>query len=209
MLHDLRRAELVTPVEHGDLPDDLREVGRLFHRRVSAADHEHVLALEERAVAGRARGYAAVGVLRLSGHVEPLGRGPGGDDDRLGLHRPPALVLERVGPRREVRLHHVLHVDDGAEPFGLCLEALHQLGAGDRLGEARVVLDIGGDHQLAAWHPGRLLQGRPSGIEDGLEVRPGGVDGGGVPGRARADDGDCVHGVGHGGKSATRVPRLP
>ena len=38
----------------------------------------------------------------------------------------------------------------GADMLGLLLHLLHQPGALDDVGEARVVLDVGGDGQLAA-----------------------------------------------------------
>ena len=44
----------------------------------------------------------------------------------------------------------------GAEPLGLLPELHHELGAHDALGEAGVVLDVGGEHQLAAGSLRRL-----------------------------------------------------
>ena len=58
-------------------------------------------------------------------------------------------------------------------------------------------------------HPGGLVQRGPPGVENGREVRPGSVDGGGVARQPRANDGDGMDGVGHAGKSATRVAGLP
>ena len=67
--------------------------------------------------------------------------------------------------------------------------ARHQLLAGHRLGEARVVLDVGREHELAAGD-------EPAGVEaldaERLQVGAGGVDGRGEPGGARADDDDLV-----------------
>jgi hypothetical protein len=63
------------------------------------------------------------------------------------------------------------------------LEALHQvrpLHAGDVGGP---VVDVGGRHQLAAL--------RQAGDQHRLEVGAGGVDGGGVAGRAGAEDQDA------------------
>ena len=56
----------------------------------------------------------------------------------------------------------------------------HQLRTLDALREARVVLDVAGDHQLAA--------GRVAADHDRLEVGPRRVDRGGQPGRPAADD---------------------
>ena len=68
------------------------------------------------------------------------------------------------------------------EALGLGAEAAHQLGALDPVGEARVVLDVARDHQLAA--------GLVAGDDDRGEVGPRGVDRGGQAGRAGADDDD-------------------
>jgi hypothetical protein len=64
--------------------------------------------------------------------------------------------------------------------LGLGLHLLHQPGALDRLGEARIVLDIGRDHELAA--------GLEAGDQDGLEQGAGGIDRGSIARRPRADD---------------------
>ena len=69
-----------------------------------------------------------------------------------------------------------------AEALRLLAEAVHELRPVDALGEARVVLDLAGEHQLAA--------GRGARDDDGLEVGARRVDGGGEAGRARADDED-------------------
>ena len=58
----------------------------------------------------------------------------------------------------------------------------HQLRALDAIGEAGVVLDVGGDHELAHRHV--------AGDDERLEVGARGVDGGGEAGRAGADDHD-------------------
>ena len=70
----------------------------------------------------------------------------------------------------------------------LLAEALHEVGAGDLLGEARVVLDVVRDHELAAGDApaGEALD------HERLEVGAGGVDGRSVPGGAGADDDDVA-----------------
>src|SRR5689334_21489423 len=60
------------------------------------------------------------------------------------------------------------------------MHLLHQPGSLDDLGETRVILDIGGDRQLAA----RLEPGN----QNRLQIRPGGVDRGGIARRPRAND---------------------
>ena len=72
--------------------------------------------------------------------------------------------------------------DPRPEPLGLGAERGHQVGALDAVREARVVLDVAGEHQLAA--------GRGAGEDHRLEVGPGGVDRGGQAGRPGSDDHD-------------------
>ena len=64
--------------------------------------------------------------------------------------------------------------------LGLLLHLLHQPGALDDVGEARIVLDVGGDGELAA----RL----DALDQDRLQHGARGIDRGGVAGRAGADD---------------------
>ena len=78
----------------------------------------------------------------------------------------------------------------GAEAGGLLAEAHHQLGAHDALGEAGEVLDLGGEHELAAGLVAGA-DGSPS-MTSGREVGAGGVDGGGEAGGAGADDDDVA-----------------
>ena len=72
-------------------------------------------------------------------------------------------------------------VDDlGADMLGLQPHLLHQPGALDHVGEARIVLDIGGDGHLAA--------GLDAGDEQRLQHGARGIDAGRVAGGAGADD---------------------
>ena len=112
---------------------------------------------------------------------------------------PPLSAAEVEGPAGEVSRGNVFQVHHGTEPLGLLLETLDQLGPGDCLGEARVVLDVGGNHQLPAWHPRRVMGSRASGVQDRFQASARGVDGGGVAGRAGAEDGHLVDGRRHGG----------
>ncbi len=72
--------------------------------------------------------------------------------------------------------------DAGADMGGLGFHLLHQPRALDDVGEPGVVLDVGGDHELAA--------GLHSGHQDRRQAGTGGIDGGGVAGGAGADDQD-------------------
>ena len=110
---------------------------------------------------------------------EPQRRGAGGDDDGLR----PVFGAARPHPERALGEVDPIDVDiDEARPEALGLGAHrgHQLGALDALGEARVVLDVARQHQLAAR--------RGAGQHDGLEAGARRVDRGGQPGRAGTDD---------------------
>src|SRR4029077_615441 len=56
LLHDLRGAELVAPVDDLQVLGELGDEDGVLHRRVAAADHRDVLALEEGAVTDTAGG---------------------------------------------------------------------------------------------------------------------------------------------------------
>ena len=63
----------------------LRQHQRLLHGRIAAADHDHVLALVERAVAVRTVRDAVLLKLRLAGHAQGLQSRPRGDDHAARL----------------------------------------------------------------------------------------------------------------------------
>ena len=64
--------------------------------------------------------------------------------------------------------------------LGLGLHLLHQPGALDDVAEAGIILDVGGGGELAA--------GLDALDDDRREAGAGGVDGGGIAGRAGAED---------------------
>ena len=147
--HDPARPELVAPVEHVDLRREAGQVGRLLERGVAAADDRDLLVAEEEAVARGAGGHAAAAQPRLALEPQPHRRRAGRDDDRLGL------VLDAARPDPERALREVdpvdVDVDDvRAEALRLLAEQGHQVRALDAVGEARVVLDVAREHQLAA-----------------------------------------------------------
>ena len=164
-----------------DLGREARQVGRLLEGGVPAADDGDLAVLEEEPVAGRAGRHAAAAEPRLAVEAEPQRRRAGGDDDGLGA------VFGAACPDPERALREVDPVDVDVdhlrpEALGLGAHRGHQLGALDAVLEARVVLDVAGEHQLAA--------GRRAGEHDRLEVGPCGVDRGGQAGGAGADDHD-------------------
>ena len=183
VLHDLRGAQLVAPVDDGDGGRELGEEDRLLERGVAAADDRDRLLPEEEAVTRRAGGHAVAEQLLLGGQAEHAGLGAGRDD-----HRPaPELAVADPDPERglgEVDPVGVGGDELGAEALGLLPELHHQLGTEDAVGEAGVVLDVGREHELPA--------GADALDDDGLEVGATRVDRGGQSGRAGADDDELV-----------------
>ena len=172
-----------------DHVDGGREAGEeegFFHRGVTPSDHGHLLAPVERAVAGRAGRHPAVHEFLLRGKAEPARPGPGGDDHRVGGEGLPPGG-DREGARREVHRAGVELVDLGAEALGLTPEEVHHFVAGDPVGKARVVLHVGGEHELAAREADIGIHPR-AGQQQGLEFGASGIQRRRVTGGAAADD---------------------
>ena len=185
--HDRRGAELLAPVDEVDLAREAADERRLLERRVAAADDRHDLVAEERGVAGRAVRDAAALEPQLRLEPELPGARAGGDDDGVGS----VLVVPDADAERplgEVDPRDVVGQELGAEPLGLAAEVLHHHRPHDAVGIAGVVLDVGGDHQLAA--PVEALD------HERVEVRPRRVQRRGVARRAASDD-DHVAYVAH------------
>ena len=175
-----------------DLLGEAGQEGGLFHGGVAAAHDHDFLVRVKGPVAGRAGRHALAGLHhgRLLLETQQLGPGAGRDDDRVGLVAAPHLVVQDEGSLVRLDRLDVLERDAlGAEAFRLGLKALHQLGAHDALREARIVLDVGRDGELAA--------GLHTLEDDGLEAGARGVERGGVAGRTGSDDDEVVdHGSG-------------
>src|SRR5581483_10140385 len=182
-------AQIVAAVDDGDLGGVLGEVRGLLHRRVAAADDEDVLVAKEEAVARGARGDAVALELLLRRDVEPLGHRAGGDDQRVAGD---GYVLDTGDgdgelPLLQIDLLDVALHEPGTEALGLRAKRLHQIGPEDPLGEAGIVLHVGGVDQLPARRTAALKPFDDQRRDGGAR----GVDGGGEPGRTRADDGDA------------------
>jgi hypothetical protein len=167
VLHDLRRAQLVTAMDDVDLRPVLGEEARLLHGRVAAADHEQRLTAKQGqgAIAHRARAHALLPQLAVAGAggVVALGGGAGGDDDHPG-HALALVAGVAERPPRQIDPGDGLGVDHRAEAHRLGAEAVAQLGAVDALGEAGEVLDVGGGGELAT---GGDAPGHPALEQDG------------------------------------------
>jgi hypothetical protein len=129
----------------------------------------------------------------FGGQAEVLGRGAGGDDQRVaGVGAGIADQRERAS--RQLRGVDVVEDDFGIEAAGMGFEARHQLRALDAVGIGRPVVDFGRRHQLAALGH--------AGDQHRLEVGAGGIDGGGVTGGAGTENDEGLwRGLGHGGCS--------
>ena len=100
------------------------------------------------------------------------------------------IAFEPERPARQLDLVHVVGDDPGADMLGLLLHLLHQPGALDDVGEARIILDVGRDGELAA--------GLDALDQDRLQHGARRIDRGRIAGRARTDDDDLgVGGLTH------------
>ena len=103
------------------------------------------------------------------------------------------------GDEREVDAIDVGGHELGAEPLGLLAELRHEVGTEDSVGKTRVVLDVGGQHELAA---------RLQALDDErMQVGARGVDRSGEARRAGSDDDDVAR-RSWTGLLAPPVPRL-
>src|SRR5687767_2479492 len=84
LLHDLRGAQLRSPVDDGDRLGEPGEERGLLHRGVAATDDRDVLVAEEEPVAGGAGRDAATEQPRLVLEAQVPVLGAGGDDDGVG-----------------------------------------------------------------------------------------------------------------------------
>src|SRR5262249_6591284 len=149
VLHDLRSAELFATVYQRHLVGKTREKVGLFERGVAAADDCDLVAAEEETVARRARRYTVPEQTVLGLQPEHAGLRAGRDDDRARRLLSAGHLYQRLGPSKVNTIDIGGH-ELGAEPFSLFPELRHEVGPKDPVGEARVVLDVGGEHELPA-----------------------------------------------------------
>src|SRR5262245_14454991 len=189
VLQDLLGAKTVAAVHHGDAGGEIGEKQRLFDGGIASADHDHLFAAIEKAIAGGAGGDAIALEFLLGRQLQPARLRPGGDDHAVGEIAVAGITLEPERPVREVDLAHVVGDDFGADMLGLLLHLLHQPGPLDDVGEARIVFHVGRNGELAA--------GLDALDQDRLEHRARGIDRRRITGRTGADDDD----LGTGGLS--------
>ena len=115
---------------------------------------------------------------------------PRGQDDRLRLED--GAVVQGDGFDGGVQLEFLGHLEEEfrPQPLRLLHHGVGEVEAGDGFGKAGVVFDFRGLGKQAA------RQGACQ--HDGMEARPGGVDGGGASGGAGAQDDKLFHGKAQG-----------
>ena len=180
VLQHLLGAQLVAAVDQRDRARHLAEVEGFLDRGVAAADHGHRLVAKEEPVTGRAGRDAVAGEGLLARQAQPAGLGAGREDQALGQEAVAGIRPARERPAREVDLDDAVEHQLRAAVGCLGRHLLHQPRPLDDLGEARIVLDVGRDRELAA-DPEALDQDR-------LQIGAGGVDRRGVAGRPGPDD---------------------
>ena len=84
LLQDLLGAQHATAMHERHPRGDIGEVHRLLDGGIAAADHDHLLAAEEEAVAGGAGRDAKALEVLLRRQAEPAGLRAGGDDEGVG-----------------------------------------------------------------------------------------------------------------------------
>ena len=189
-------AEAVAPVHDRHLGGEIGEKQRLLDCGIAAADHQHLFAPIEEAVAGGAGGNAVAAKLLFRRQVEPARLGAGGENEAVGQIDIAGIANQPQRPAAELHGVHMVGNDPGADMLSLLLHLLHQPRALDDVGEARVILYVRGDGELSA----RLHALDQDRIEHGA----GGIDCCRVAGRTGADD----HKLGVGGIAHRLIRRL-
>ena len=164
---------------------DAREVERVAHGGVPAADDRDRLALVEGAVADCAPGDAAARELGLGLEPEFARGGARRHDQRDGFDAPADHAVDGDARLGAGDAGHLVHLEPGAEPLRLALHARHELVGVDAVGEAGEVLDDLGLRELAA--------GLHAFEHERLEPGARRVDRRGEPRRSAARDDDLLH----------------
>src|SRR5262245_59121864 len=116
----------------------------------------------------------------LRRQLQPTRLGAGRDDHGVCEVAVAGLAFELERPVAQIDLAHVVADELGPHMLGLLLHLLHQPGTLDDVCKARIVLDIGGDGELAT--------GLDALKEDRLQHGAGGIDRGRIARRPGADD---------------------
>src|SRR6201982_1106199 len=159
---------------------EIGEEQRLLDRGIAAADHQHLLAAIEEAVASGAGGNAVALEFLLGRQLQPTRLGAGRDDEAVCEVMVAGLALDPERPVGKIDLAHMIADELGPDVLGLLLHLLHQPGPLDDVCEAGVVLDVGRDGELAT--------GLDALDQDRLQHGAGGIDRGRIARRPGPDD---------------------
>ena len=102
VLQDLLGAEVVAAMHDRDLGGEVGEEQRFLDRGVAAADHQHLLAAIEEAVAGGAGRDAVALELLLGRQIEPARLRAGREDHGVGDVDVAGIAVEPERPLRQV-----------------------------------------------------------------------------------------------------------
>src|SRR5208282_719691 len=182
--HDFGGAEFVAAMDHGHLRCELGEKDGFFQGGIAAADHHHFFAAVEIAIAGGARGDAVAHEFALVFEAQKSRGGAGRDDQGFALEFLRG-DFHAEGPPGKLHRGDAARAECGAETLRLLAHVFDQVGTHDPVWEAGIVLDHGGDGELAS---GLVAVNHQRG-----QVGSRGVDGGGEPGAAASDDDHFLH----------------
>ena len=191
--HGLGGSEMVLSDEDSDAAAVLGQEHGLLSGGVTTTNDEEWLVTEDwnGTVADSTGTDTVLPVLLLTGQVQTLSVGTGSHDygigsaGRRGIGTISVLLPDLEWTRGEVNSGDGLGDNLSAESGRLLAHVVHELRAGDTLGETREVLDLGGGGELTA---GSGATSKHTLVHNRLQLSSGEVDGGGVCGRAGADD---------------------
>jgi hypothetical protein len=186
VLKNLFRPQAFTAVNQRDPGGMMRQIKGLFHGRVAAANHRHMLIAEKEAIAGGAGRNAKPRIIRLAWNAQPLGLGSGGNHDRWRFIHFAAFPGAAEGRAAEIHGHNAFLHNPGANVLRLQTHLLHEPGAFHGGCKAGKILHILGHGQL----PARQRACK----NDRLQVRACSIDGSGVSCGSGPDDQQlCIH----------------
>jgi len=116
----------------------------------------------------------------LPPQIEPARLGASRQNKRVGEINVAGLAFDAEWPLAQIDLFDVIGNEIGADMSRLLLHLLHKPRPLNHVGVARIILDVGRDHEL----PAR----RDALDEDRIEHGARGIDRGRIAGRAGADD---------------------
>src|SRR5215471_14148370 len=134
LLEDLLAAEHAASMHEKHLISNIGEEDRLLDRGVAAADHDHLLAAIEKAVAGGASRDAITPEALLGGKPEPARFCAGGNDEGVGGVLGMAIAFEPEWMPLEVDLDDVIADNFSSDMLRLHPHLVHQPRALDHFG---------------------------------------------------------------------------